>query len=141
MQENEEAKIISKTDYQSNNFKLENQKIIVENMNSISNKRSNDENTKTWGVVSNKLFESQINASLNDYKTRTELIDTIVSNSVNSNISGVIIDFSKIEDQNMQRLLIELTPKLREIGISTCLVMNENIKKDDYKYIVDFIIE
>ena len=41
----------------------------------------------------------------------------------------------------MKRFVIEMTPKLREVGISTGIVLNNNIKKEDNKNIEDFIIE
>ena len=66
----------------------------------------------------------------------------IVNNLIQGNTKGLIIDFNKVEDkESMQRFLIELCPKLREMGISTCVVLNDNMKKDDYKNIVDYIID
>ena len=41
----------------------------------------------------------------------------------------------------MKRFLIELSPKLREIGISTCLVINDNLEEKDYISIVDYIVK
>ena len=37
--------------------------------------------------------------------------------------------------------MIELTPKLREIGITTCLVLNNDMEEKDYINIVDYIVE
>ena len=64
---------------------------------------------------------------LGDYKSRTKLIDAIVSKSIENNINGVSIDFKEIDSNNMMRFIIELAPKLREIGITTCIVLNNNM--------------
>lgn len=138
-----QATIISKNDYQKKEFKIEEQKIKVQNINFSSDfQGSNTEgNIKMWGVISNKFFENQINEVIKDYKTRTELIDNIVDNAIENNLNGIVIDFSKIEEENIKRFSIELTPKLREIGITTCIVLNDKMKKDNYENIVDYIVE
>lgn len=138
-----QASIISKNDYQKKEFKIEEQKIKVQNINFSSDFQGSntEENIKMWGVISNRLFENQINEAIKDYKTRTELIDNIVNNTIENNLNGIVIDFSKIEEENIKRFSIELTPKLREIGITTCIVLNDNMKKDSYKNIVDYIVE
>lgn len=143
MEDRKQADIISKNDFQKGEFKIEEQIIKVQNINFSGDfQNSNvEESLKVWGIISNRLFENQINNAIKDYKTRTELIDTIVNNTIENNINGIVIDFSKIEEENINRFLIELTPKLREIGINTCIVLNDNMKKDNYKNIVDYIVE
>ena len=94
---------------------------------------------------SDKIFSvSEINSILKEYKTRTNVINTIVNEVIGNNVNGVIIDFDNIEDDEkevVKRFMIELTPKLREIGIDTCIVLNKNIEKNDYINVVDYIIE
>ena len=143
MENRKEASVISKNDYQKRNFENDGQKIKVQNINFDSDFQNDNEkqNSKIWGIVSNKLFENQINEAIKDYKTRTELIDTILNKAIDNKINGIIIDFSKIEEENIKRFSIELTPKLREIGITTCLVLNDSMKKDNYKNIVDYVVE
>ena len=138
-----EARVISKNDYQKRNFEIDGQKIKVQNINFSSDFQNTNEkqNLKLWGIVSNRLFENQINEAVKDYKTRTELIDTIVNNAIENKINGIIIDFDKIEKDNIKRFSMELAPKLREIGITTCLVLNDDMQKDNYKNIVDYVVE
>ena len=86
--------------------------------------------------------ESKTSEILEDYKLRTTLIDLIVKTAIENNINGVSIDFNEIDDkESMSRFIIECTPKLREVGISTCIVLNENIEEQDYINIVDYIVE
>ena len=145
MEKREEAIVISRNNYSSEKLVLENEKIDIKNIiyNEDETKNDNEKsNNKKWGVVKNTLLEKQINSKLKDYKTRTELIDSLVSKGMNNELKGLIIDFNKIDDSvAMQRFIIELTPKLREVGINTCIVLSENMKKDDYINIVDYVIE
>ena len=145
MEEKEEALIISKQDYQKNKIKLENKEsvkiidVFSENQENIET----SDNIKLWTVVSNKPLEQKINDMIDDYKLRTELIDSILEKSVKNNVTGVIVDFGGIASTNnsIQRFIIELTPRLKEIGIDVALVLNQNINKQDYINIVDYVIE
>ena len=61
---------------------------------------------------------------------------------IENDISGIVVDFNGIENkEGMLRFIIELTPRLREVGVNTSIVLNENIEKDNYTNIVDYIIE
>lgn len=153
MNKREEATTISREDYQRKEFNLakssNTEKInvrtvfeIKENNLGINMESENlERNNKTWISISNSLMKKQIDLMLQEYKTRTNLIDTITNEVIENNISGVIIDFSEVEKEHLKRFIIELTPKLREAGIDTCVVTNENVEKNDYIDIVDYIIE
>lgn len=149
----EEAKTISFEEYNNNSFELIENSItkkiniktifnIKENNIEINDKQKNTESNKIWVVISNKTMGKQINLILREYKNRTSVIDTIVKEAIEYNINGVIVDFEEIEEKEIiRRFIIELTPKLREAGIDTCVVINENVEKNDYIDIVDYIIE
>lgn len=154
MKAREEAETISMDEYKNKQFDItkenETKKINIETVFSISESNieiseefeKQEENHKTWVSISNKLLEKQTNSILEDYKSRTNLINIIVDKAIKNNINGVVIDFNGIENKDtMLRFVIELAPKLREIGITTSIVLNENIEKNDYKNIVDYIIE
>lgn len=146
MEERGKAKTISKADYNKNKFEIENKEISVQkliiNESNIEINNNSEENTKLWVDISNEYLEGQTNVVLKDYKTRTNLIDTIVYEAVENNINGIVIDFNKIEEEfYLKRFMIELTPKLRELGITTSIVIDENMEKSDYEDIVDFIVE
>lgn len=154
MEVRNEATIISKDSYKNKQFNIvkENQtkKVnmeitfsINENNIGINKKFENTENDyKNWASISSNLSANQIELMLNDYKSRTKLIDTIIDNIIQNNINGIVIDFKESQEkESMLRFIIEITPKLREIGVTTGLVLNENVEKDDYINIVDYIIE
>ena len=140
MEKRDEAITISKEEYNSKQLKIGNKKIIIQNQTNIdSNENSNN---KIWMSVTNTLLETPISNVIKDYKTRTKMIDSIVNKAIDNNLNGVIIDFDKIQDKNdFKRFIIELAPKLREIGVITGIVANDGINKDDYKNLVEYIVE
>lgn len=145
MEERKEAITISRADYESRLLSIDNKNIKIKNaiinQNNIEITKDLNNEEKIWVSIPNNLLLNQTNNALKDYKIRTNLIDLIVNKSIESEINGIVIDFKDIQTEIMQRFIIELTPKLREIGISTCIVLNNNIKKDDYINIVDYIVE
>lgn len=55
-------------------------------------------------------------------------------------IKGINIILPDEDDINIQRFVIELAPRLKEIGIDTNIVTNKNINEDIYIGIVKYII-
>ena len=95
-----------------------------------------------WATISNEGLEKQANKMISNYKTRTELIDTIVNFVSKHRVSGINIDFQEVVDNNsFNRFVIELTPRLREIGITTNVVLNGSFKETDLVGIVDYLIK
>lgn len=154
MKKRSEAVRIQKSDYESKNFEIVDDtgttEVIVKNIFNISKDNielleevnSSEVNNKIWASITNKSLENRTNEILKDYKLRTTLIDLIVKRAIESNINGISVDFTGIEDkESMIRFIIECAPKLREVGISTCIVLNENIEEQDYINIVDYIVE
>jgi len=93
-----------------------------------------------WTKFVNSGFESQTNTTLTDINLRTKLIDTIVKLALNNNMSNINIDFSGIDnEQNFERFLIELAPRLREIGIASSAKINQGMNENNIKKIVDYI--
>lgn len=154
MAKREEAKEIYLGNYETGQFKIEKnsemqnvilkQKYVIEDSNielkeDIKNVSEND---KLWASISSDSTSSNIDETLGDYKTRTELIDKIIKEVIENDINGLCIEFNNISDTNsMARFMIELTPKLREIGVSTSLVLKDGMNQDDYKNIVDYIVK
>ena len=59
---------------------------------------------------------------MNSYESRQKLIESIVNKCVKYNLDGVNIDFENMreDDKDMySRFIIELTPRLKEIGLVT----------------------
>lgn len=154
MQERSDAIKIQRSDYNNKLFEVMDdtgrKSITLKNMFNLKNDdievsekiEDKDRTNKIWASISNKSLENQTNSILQDYKSRTVLIDTIVNKAVENNINGISIDFTGIESkENMIRFVVECAPKLREVGISTCIVLNDNIEEQDYINVVDYIVE
>ncbi len=82
---------------------------------------------KVWPMLSNaettKTGDLSITSSImNSYEKRQKLIDEIVNACVEYRLDGINVDFEnmKEEDKDMySRFIIELTPRLKEIGLVT----------------------
>ena len=128
---------------QDTNFDLEAQKIKLDL--SKENILYKDEQTganKVWkNIGSEQINESIINL-LGDYKTRTKTINFIIDSLKTNNVNGVNIDIRHIQNAEIAlRFIIEITPKLRDNGITVCVKLNDNIKEEHYNRIVDYIAE
>lgn len=81
---------------------------------------------KVWPMVSNAEAATEslsiTSEIMNSYKLRENLIESIVEKCVKYKLDGINIDFEnmKQEDKDMfSRFVIELTPRLKEIGLVT----------------------
>ena len=81
---------------------------------------------KVWPMLSNAEAATEsldiTSNIMNSYKKRKELIEDIVNVCVKYKIDGINVDFEnmKQEDKDMySRFIIELTPRLKEIGLVT----------------------
>lgn len=81
---------------------------------------------KVWPMVSNAEAATEslsiTSKIMNSYELRQKLIESIVEKCVKYKLDGINIDFEnmKQEDKNMfSRFVIELTPRLKEIGLIT----------------------
>ena len=103
-----------------------------------------DENgeVKLWQTINLKSMSNDIEEMLKDYKTRTQTIDVVMNLLGGNDIKGININFDGIEDKEVcKRFAIELSPKLREIGITTCVTLSKDMKTNEYENIVDYIAE
>lgn len=81
---------------------------------------------KVWPMLSNAEAATEnlaiTSKIVNSYELRQKLIESIVNKCVKYNIDGINVDFEnmKQEDKEMySRFIIELTPRLKEIGLVT----------------------
>ena len=78
---------------------------------------------KVWPMVQNAEAGIKVTSTiLNDYTKRQELIEKIVDVCVEYKLDGINIDFENMyeKDKNVfSRLIIELVPRMKEIGIVT----------------------
>ena len=96
-----------------------------------------------WKTFYNTGVELQTNIVLSNYQTRADLINTIVSDSMENRLNGIVIDFREINNaQNFERFIIELTPRLREIGIAVGVYFEEEAANMELiRQVVDFIVK
>lgn len=87
---------------------------------------AHDNGYKVWPMVSNaeaaRESLSITSEIMNSYTKRQELIEDIVNMCVKYDLDGINVDFENMrqEDINMySRFIIELTPRLKEIGLVT----------------------
>ena len=87
---------------------------------------AHDNGYKVWPMISNaeaaKSSLSITSKIMNSYESRQKLIESIVNKCVKYNLDGVNIDFENMreDDKDMySRFIIELTPRLKEIGLVT----------------------
>lgn len=101
----------------------------------------NSESYKIWATISNKGLEKQTNELIMDYSKRTELINTIVSYASKYRVAGINIDFESVNNNEaFNRFIIELTPRLRELGITTNVILNNSFDEAGIVGIVDYLI-
>ena len=81
---------------------------------------------KVWPMVSNAVAANEsldiTSNIMNSYESRKKLIENIVEKCVEYDLDGINIDFENMyaEDKDMySRFIIELTPRLKEIGMVT----------------------
>ncbi len=105
---------------------------------------------KVWALVSNDSMKETVSEIVNDYELRKQLIENILTVVELYNLDGINLDFENIyeADKDMYtRLVVELAPRLREIGKvlsvdvtapdgspdwSLCFDRNEIAKAADY---------
>ena len=84
---------------------------------------AHDNGYKVWPMISNADAGLQVTSTImNSYQKRQELIENIVDKCVEYKIDGINVDFEnmKQEDKDLySRFIIELTPRLKEIGLVT----------------------
>lgn len=77
-----------------------------------------ENNYKVWPMITNSNM-SQTSKMLGDYKLRESVINQIVDYITEYNLDGINIDFEgmyETDKDNFSRFLIELRPRLNEIG-------------------------
>lgn len=96
-------------------------------------------NIEIWATLGNSI---DVSNSLLTYTDRNKIINALYQKLVEYQFSGVNVNFDKIDDVNsFNRFIIELTPRLKELGIKVAVTNNEIIDKDKLSKVVDLIIE
>ena len=74
---------------------------------------------KVWPIVSNNSMQETTSEIMNDYELRKKLINQILEYVKKYNLDGVNINFENMKEEDkslFSRFLIELTPRMKEIG-------------------------
>lgn len=114
---------------------------LKENGTLAINGNLNEEDYTVWATISNEGIENYTNIQINNYETRRELINTILIYASKYRLKGINIDFNNVTNSDdFCRFIIELTPRLRDLGLTTNVVLNKSFKEDNIVGIVDYII-
>lgn len=98
-----------------------------------------ENNIQVWATLENNI---EVSNSLLTYTDRNKVINELYRKIVEYQFSGININFEKIDDVNsFNRFIIELTPRLKELGIKVSVTKSENVDKDKLSKIVDVIVE
>ena len=89
-------------------------------------------NIEIWANLSTE------NADLTEFDNRSQIVKNIVSIARKNEIKGINVYAYDI-DQNLERFIIELSPKLRELGIKTNIIVNKNFNEENKKIYEDII--
>lgn len=120
---------------------IEGNNIIIKDLLKITNEGillKNTEFTDENSIIIWSNLEIE-NADISNYDNRTKLIKNIVSMVMKNNIKGINISVTS-DDKNLERFIIELAPRLKEIGVSTNIVVQNSINEEPYTNIVNYII-
>ena len=87
-------------------------------------------NYKVWPTISNVQLNNidAMSHILSSYDTREYAIENIIKSLTENNVDGINIDFENMykEDKDkFSRFIIELKPRLRDIGMSLCVDVTE----------------
>lgn len=98
-----------------------------------------ENNIEVWATISNNI---EVSNSLRTYSERNKIINSLYYILVQYQFSGVNVNFEKIDDVNsFNRFIIELSPRLKELGLKVAVTYNKNVNKAKLENIVDIIIE
>lgn len=81
---------------------------------------------EVWPTVSNSALNNldKVSEMLSTFENRSKLIDSIINNLITASADGVNIDFEnmyKEDKDNYSRFIIELAPRLQDIGMKMCV--------------------
>ena len=97
---------------------------------------------KVWPTLSNTFLNNKdaVSKMMSTFETRENLIDNIVTELVNANVDGINIDLENMykEDKDKySRFIIELAPRIREIGMTLCVDVTEPDGSDTWSLCYD----
>ncbi len=99
-------------------------------------------NIEVWPVLSNSMLNNinAVSQILSTFETRANLIDNIINELVKIDVQGIHVDFenmNKSDKDNYSRFIIELAPRLREIGMTLSVLLTEPDGSDTWSLCYD----
>ena len=114
---------------------------FIENGSLNVNEVLNEEDYTVWATISNKGLEKYTNEMISNFEKRNELINLVLEYVTKYKLKGINIDFNNVTDnETFSRFIIELTPRLREVGVTTNVILNESIEEKKIIGIVDYLL-
>lgn len=99
-------------------------------------------NIEVWPVLTNSMLNDldAVSHMLSTFETRANLIDNIINELVKIDVQGIHVDFenmNKSDKDNYSRFIIELAPRLREIGMRLSVLLTEPDGSDTWSLCYD----
>ncbi len=99
-------------------------------------------NIEVWPVLSNSMLNNldAMSKILSTFQTRANLIDNIINELVKIDVQGIHVDFENMymsDQNNYSRFIIELAPRLREIGIRLSVLLTAPDGSDTWSLCYD----
>ena len=115
---------------------------LKENGTLTVNQNIDEEDYTVWATISNEGLEKYTNDRIKDYNKREELINTVLDYVIKYRLKGININFKSVSNNNeFCRFIIELTPRLRDLGLTTNVVLNDSFNEDKIAGVVDYLIK
>ncbi len=101
-----------------------------------------ENNYEIWPTLSNSMLNNldAVSRILSSFETRSNLIDNIIGELIKLDVNGISIDFEnmyKSDKDNYSRFLIELNPRLKEVGLKLCVILTEPDGSDTWSLCYD----
>ena len=115
---------------------------LKENGTLTINQDLNEEDYTVWATISNEGLEKYTNDMIKDYNKREELINNVLNYVSKYKLKGININFKNVSNSNeFCRFIIELTPRLRDLGLTTNVVLNSSFEEEKIIGVVDYLIK
>lgn len=140
MEQNGDTKVIEANSANGSKVLVEGKNILIKDLLKLTEEGILIKNTDFPEDKSEIWANLEIqNIDLSKYEERTKFIKNITSVSRKNEIAGVNVILTA--DKDLERFVIELAPKLREIGIITNVITSEDINQETYNGIIKYIIK
>ena len=123
-------------------YELKSDGTLVKNVSEEYIKWAHENSYKVWPTVSNSSLNNldAVSQIMNNFETRQNLIENIITALIDAGVDGVNIDFENMykEDKDKySRFIIELVPRIKEIGMNICVEVTEPDGSDTWSLCYD----